>query len=153
MYKGVVALVISTVLILTLACATKAPVLTSTPVPTSAPITTPTSTPKPPAASSASVNSMVVSSIEAYREVVEAAISQRGDRVSLVLIVRSATNEQRAQELGDNFVRMFKSLSPDTPPGRVIGEGMYDYVVGVYYPNEKKVASGAKAKNARRITW
>ena len=146
MYKGVVALVISTVLILTLACATKAPVLTPTPVPTSAPITT-------PAASASSVNAMVVSSIEANREVVEAAISQKGDQVSLVLIVRSATNEQRAHELGDNFVRMFKSLSPDTPPGRVIGEGIYDYLVGVYYPNEKKVASGAKAKNARRITW
>ena len=145
MYKGVLALVVSTALILTLACA-------STPVPTSVPITTPTSTPKPPAAS-ASVNSMVVSSIEAYREVVEAAISQREDRVSLVLIVQSATNEQRAQELGDNFVRLFKSLSPDTPPGSVIGEGMYDYVVSVYYPNEKKVTSGAKAKNAQRITW
>ena len=34
-----------------------------------------------------------------------------------------------------------------------IGEGIYDYVVGVYYPNEKQLASGAKAKNARRITW
>ena len=145
MYKGVVALVISTVLILTLACATEAPFLTSTPVPAS--------TPKPPAASASSVNAMVVSSIEANREVVEAAISQKGDQVSLVLIVRSATNKQRAQELGDNFVRMFKSFSPDTAPGSVIGEGMYDYVVGVYYPNEKKVASGAKAKNARRITW
>ena len=152
MHKGIVAFVIFTVLILTLACATESPVLTSTPV--TAPTATPANVVEPPATrSSSSVNSMVISSIETNREVVEAAISQRGDQVSLVLIVRSATNKQRAQELGDNFVRMFKSLSPDTVPGRVIGEGIYDYLVGVYYPNEKQLASGAKAKNARRITW
>ena len=151
MHKGIVAFVIFTVLILTLACATESPVLTSTPV--TAPTATPANVVEPPATrSSSSVNSMVISSIETNREVVEAAISQRGDQVSLVLIARSATNKQRAQELGDNFVRMFKSLSPDTVPGRVIGEGIYDYLVGVYYPNEKQLASGAKAKNARRIT-
>ena len=152
MYKGTVAFVIFTVLVLTLACATEAPVLTSTPV--TAPTATPANIVDPPATRApSSVDSMVVSSIEANREVVEAAISQRGDQVSLILIVRSATNKQRARELGDNFVRMFKSFSPDTAPGSVIGEGIYDYVVGIYYPNEKQLASGAKAKNARRITW
>ena len=151
MVKGAIAFVMFTALIVTLACAAKAPVPTSTPV--TAPVSaTVASTPKP-AASAASVNSMVISSIEANREVVDAAISQRGDQVSLVLIVRSATNKQRAQELGDDFVRMFKSLSPDTAPSQAIGEGRYDYLVGVYYPNEKEVAQGAKVRSARRITW
>ena len=86
-------------------------------------------------------------------EVIDAAVSQIGTDISLVLIVRPATNKRRAEQLGDNFLRLAKSLSPDSSPGRSIGEGMYNYVVGVYYPNEKRLATGAKHKNADRITW
>ncbi len=100
-----------------------------------------------------SVNSMVKSSIEANREVIDSAIRRQGQQVSLVLIVRSATNTARARQLGENFLRMYKSLSDDNPPGQSIGRGKYDYIVGVYYPNKKPVATGAKASIADRMSW
>ena len=89
----------------------------------------------------------------AEAEVLDAAVSQEGTDVSLVIIVRSATNKGRAEQLGDNFVRLAKTFSPDSSPGRSIGTGMYNYVIGVYYPNEKKLAAGAKARNATKISW
>ena len=94
-----------------------------------------------------------MSSIKAYPEVRDAAVSQKGDQLSLVLVVRFATNTQRAKTLGENFVRLTKSLGPDSSPGKEIGKGTYDYVIGVYYPNERQVALGAKARTAERISW
>ena len=35
----------------------------------------------------------------------------------------------------------------------VLGKGKYDYLIGVYYPNEKPLAIGAKAKTSDRISW
>ena len=86
-------------------------------------------------------------------EVLDAAVSQTGNDVILVLIVRSATNKNRAQQLGDSFVRLAKTFSPDSSPGRSIGTGIYSYLISVYYPNEKRVAIGGKARNADRISW
>ena len=106
-----------------------------------------------PSALTASVKSSAISSIMGYPEVMDAAITQRGDQLSLVLIVFSGTSSQRAKALGDNFVRVVKSLSPDASPGRDIGKGIYDYVIGVYYPNEKSVAQGAKSRTSSRISW
>ena len=57
------------------------------------------------------------------------------------------------KEIGENFVRMTKSLMKDGAPGREIGKGKYNYLIGVYYPNEKTVALGAKARTADRLTW
>ena len=48
---------------------------------------------------------------------------------------------------------MIKTFSPDTPPGRTIGRGIYDYVVGVYYPNEERLVLGAKVAFSDRISW
>ena len=91
--------------------------------------------------------------MEAYDEVVDAATSKSGNSVSLVLIVRPSTSTTRAKQLGENFVRMYKSLSDDDPPGRSIGRGKYDYIIGVYYPNERPVARGAKARSSTQISW
>ena len=98
-------------------------------------------------------NATIIASVKQYPGVLDAAISQQGDQMSLVLVVHSATNESNARLLGDNFVRLCKSLSDDEPPGISIGRGKYDYLIGVYYPNEKKVAQGAKSRIADRITW
>ena len=37
--------------------------------------------------------------------------------------------------------------------GKDIGRGEYDYLIGVYYPNEDLVGMGVKARTADRITW
>ena len=35
----------------------------------------------------------------------------------------------------------------DGAPGREIGKGKYNYLIGVYYPNEKTSSFGGKGKN------
>ena len=96
---------------------------------------------------------VVVREIEGSARVRDAAARLEGKTFSLVLIVDYATSEQYARVLGEDFVRLLKGLGPDDPPGREIGRGKYDYVVGVYYPNERELARGAKAKTADRISW
>ena len=96
---------------------------------------------------------LATTSIKSYRMVQDAAVTQRGRQVSLVVVVGTATNEQHAREIGDNFVRMVKSFSDDTTPSKEIGPGVYDYLIGVYYPGQQQVVMGAKARNARNIRW
>ena len=93
-----------------------------------------------------------IETIKSYPEVLDAAISQDGQDFRLALIVPANTPQARAQELGDNFVRMVKSYA-DTPPQREIGPGEYDYTIGVYTPDERQIAVGAKVAFARNITW
>ena len=114
--------------------------------PTARPTATPT-------VSIADIRDMVISSIEGYPRVREASIGQDGKQLSLVIIVDYATDPGYAQELGDNFVRLAKTFLKDGAPGKQIGTGKYDYLIGVYYPNEQKVALGAKVRSADRISW
>lgn len=117
----------------------------STPLPTSAQVRS------VPTASE--VEALVADSVMLQPEVVDSAVSKKGREVSLVLIVRYATNEARARVLGENAVRMYKSFSDDTHPGKSVGKGRYDYIIGVYYPNKKQVAFGAKVSFAEHISW
>ena len=98
-------------------------------------------------------NSAIAETMKQNPGVLDAAVSKQGNQVSLVLIVVPLTNEGRAKQLGENFVRLFKSLSDDESPGRSIDRGKYDYLIGVYYPNEKKVVQGAKSRASDRISW
>ena len=47
---------------------------------------------------------------------------------------------------------MYKTHN-DSPPGKTIGTGRYDYVIGVYYPNERALVKGAKSRVSNRISW
>lgn len=96
---------------------------------------------------------LAISQIESYPEVLEAAIKQNDDDLSLVIIVIPGLSSERAKELGDNFARMVKSFGPEEAPTKNIGRGLFNYLVGVYYPNEAKVVIGAKVKNRTSITW
>ena len=95
---------------------------------------------------------LAIETIKNYPEVLDAAISRDGQDFRLALIVPPNTPQACAQELGDNFVRMVKSYA-DTPPQREIGPGEYDYTIGVYTPDERQIAVGAKVAFARSITW
>ena len=101
----------------------------------------------------ADIKAMVLSGIEGDPAVLDAAVSQKGSDISLVLIVVPGTSESEAKRLGENAVRMTKSLSQDSSPGKAIGKGIYNYLVGVYYPNKRMVAQGAKVTFADRVTW
>ena len=100
-----------------------------------------------------SQTSQAIRSIKGYPEVLDAAIKQRGRYLSLVLVVPHRTKESRAKQLGDNFVRLVKTFGPEERPGREIGRGQYDYLVGVYTPGEKKIVLGAKVGPSPVITW
>ena len=151
-YTAILATV--SLLLFLMACTVR---VTATPVPTETPAPIKHSTSVPPTRiplpDPGLSNSEIVAAITQYPEIIDAAINERGNQVSLVLIVHPLTNESRGKELGDNFVRMFKSFSDDEAPGSSIGTGKYDYLIGVYYPNKKKVAQGTKSRVAQRISW
>ena len=100
------------------------------------------------------VAAMAVPTMMDYPRVRDAAVSQDGKTLSLVLVVDYAIDPSYAQQLGDNFVRLTKTLLLDgETPGERIGKGEYDYIIGVYYANEKPLVMGAKARTADRISW
>ena len=99
------------------------------------------------------IERIVISQMMEYPQVRDCSVSRDRDNINLVVIVGAATNEATAKNLGDNFVRLYKSFSDDDPPGRAIGPGKYNYLVGVYTPSEEKIALGAKSRTSDRITW
>lgn len=94
-----------------------------------------------------------ISLVKNYTGVRDAAITQDGARLSLVLVVDASMGADMARKNGERFVRMVKHFGPDDNPASEVGPGMYDYLIGVYTPAKKKVAMGAKARNASKITW
>lgn len=96
---------------------------------------------------------LAISSIEGYSEVQDAAINQDGKQLSLAIVVGYATNKETAKDLGDSFVRLVKSFGPEDNPEKEIGPGLYDYLIGVYYPDKSQIALGAKCSSCRKITW
>ena len=97
--------------------------------------------------------SSAIGTIEDYKGVRDVAISQKGKKVNLAIIVDYSVSKSYAKQLGDNFLRLVKTFSKDKSPSKDIGKGIYDYLVGVYYPNQKNVVMGAKVDFADRITW
>lgn len=97
--------------------------------------------------------SLAIETIKDYPRVRDAAVVQDGSDLTLAIIVDYATSEEYAKELGDNFVRLVKTFSEDESPHKRIGKGIYNYLVGVYYPNEELVVMGAKSSTSDHITW
>ena len=83
----------------------------------------------------------------------DAAITQDGSKLTLVVIVNAAATEGYAKEVGENFVRYLKATGPDENPGKEVGSGIYDYLIGIYTPTEAVIAEGAKVDIARKISW
>ncbi len=97
--------------------------------------------------------SLAIDSIMGQTLVRDAAISQEGRNLNLVVVVNAAASEEYAKEVGENFVRLVKTFGPEEAPGKDIGEGLYDYLIGVYTPSEEQIALGAKVRSSTRITW
>ena len=83
----------------------------------------------------------------------DAAVSQKGKRLSLAVIVNYATSEIEAKRIGDKFVRLVKTFGPEPNPGNDIGNGSFSYLITVAYPDQSIVALGAKVQTSPRITW
>ncbi|MYJ73016.1 MAG: hypothetical protein F4092_14865 [Rhodospirillaceae bacterium] len=80
-------------------------------------------------------------------------IGQKRCRLSLALVVGYAASETYARDLGDSIVRLTKSFGAGPAPRKKIGKGIYDFLVGIYRPDETRVALGAKGRHAREIRW
>ena len=91
--------------------------------------------------------------IEDYEGVIDAAITQDGMKLNLVIVVERRINETVAKMFGENFVRTVKMVGPDSRPWDDLGTGEYDYLVGVYYVDQQQVALGAKVSGSPRISW
>ena len=99
------------------------------------------------------IETAVAGIIRGFPEVLDAAITQEGDDLSLVLMVGAATSEVHAKELGDSFVRMVKTFGPDYTPTHAIGRGAYSYEITVARPDGSPIVQGAKARSSTRISW
>ena len=97
--------------------------------------------------------SLAKSTILEREVVIDASIGQTEDQLTLVLIVIPSTSEAAGKSVGEDFVRLVKSLGPEDPPGPQIGAGIYDYLVGVYFPDQTELAMGAKVYSSSNITW
>ena len=95
-----------------------------------------------------------VNQITALDEVLDALIQQpRKKTIDLVVFVNFGTSKERARDVGDSFVRMVKSLGPDSAPGQQIGFGIYDYEITILHPDRTTVVRGSKEKGAALINW
>ena len=92
--------------------------------------------------------------MQGHPTVLAATIEQRGRTVALALVVPPSTPVETARELGDDFLRMVRTLVPATPvPGGDIRPGDYDYIIGVRTPTETELAVGGRPTTSPRITW
>ena len=65
--------------------------------------------------------------------------------IDLKLVVNPIATDDHAHELGENFVRIAKSLLDEGhPPGKQIGPGNYDYHITVYWWPDQVFDRGVK---------
>lgn len=95
----------------------------------------------------------IIDLIEGYNLVRAASFEKDGNTFKLVIIVDYSISKDYAKNLGDGFVRSVKAFYDDTLPGKEIGKGKYNYLVGVYYLNGKELVMGAKASSTYKMTW
>ena len=96
--------------------------------------------------------SQSIREITDYGEVADATLSQSGVSVTLDLVVLSTVSEERAKELGDQFVRVVKRRGPDHRPVNQLGTGTLDYAITVSYP-DGEISKGSKVRIATQISW
>ncbi|PVE74434.1 hypothetical protein [Priestia megaterium] len=86
----------------------------------------------------------------------DAAVSLKDEKISMAVIVNSATNKEKAKEIGDNFVRQLGSFADGKVPTKdYYGEiyDQYDLLISVGNSAQDIIISGAKVKEASKITW
>lgn len=87
----------------------------------------------------------------------DAHIEVKGNKVTLAIVVNAAMNEERAKEVGDNFVRFLNTMVDGTEPATKHYLGSlwdhYDLHVGVGTGPDNFIVQGAKVAGAKRIMW
>jgi len=96
---------------------------------------------------------VAITSIKREVGVLDANIIQNNVKVKLVLELENDTSRERAKELGDKFVRFVKKECRDFDPNKDIGEGIYDYLIMIFYPEQILLLKGVKECLANTINW
>ena len=94
-----------------------------------------------------------IQAIKGFTDVQDATASKADLKVTLTLVVDPGTDVSRAKELGVEFVRLVMTFGPEDTPAEGLGEGFFDYVIIVAYPDETLVARGAKSSLVAVVFW
>jgi hypothetical protein len=98
--------------------------------------------------------SIALAGVSISDSVINADIDQRGRTVALSLTVRADTRPTAARALGEEFVRLVKTMAASEPaPGDDLGTGAFDYVVHIRTPSNGLLARGGKSTADRTIHW
>ncbi len=98
--------------------------------------------------------SLAISDMRKKEAVVDAAINQEGDELSLLLIVSQGISVSQAEALGEEFLLALRSRIDDVKkPGVGSGEGIYNYLLGVYTPDQKRIAFASQSQNETHLSW
>ena len=96
----------------------------------------------------------IIPMMKERESVIDAGLAQDGCTLSLAVIVVTGTGKVEAKKQVDSFVRMVKTFGPRPSPGKVIGSGVYDMLIGAFLPGrEEPLVLGAEASFAHRIIW
>ncbi len=97
-----------------------------------------------------------------YEQVSDSLVEVNGDKVTMVIVVGAATNEETTKSLADNFVRalasgvnMYGNVELQSPDKDSLGElwEHFDLQIGVGSGPDNFIAQGAKASTASKIKW
>ena len=78
---------------------------------------------------------------------------RNGSEIIVAVVCDVDCTKEYARKLGDNAVRLCKSLSDDTGPEKAIGAGKYDYKIGVGASPDNIMVQGFKSCRLSHITW
>lgn len=100
------------------------------------------------------VRSLAIKQMRENEVVVDAAINQEGDELSFLLIVAQGTSTAQAETLGEDFVRVLESKIKDVQgSGEELAESKYSYLIGVYTPDQHRIAVASKSRNETDLDW
>ena len=86
--------------------------------------------------------------------ILHAGLDQSGRTVELSLVVPDRTSGRPARRLGRRFVWLVKTNSqPEVDPARLLGAGVFDYIVRGVTPSNTVLAEGGKNTTDEQLTW
>ncbi|PLR65991.1 hypothetical protein [Bacillus sp. UMB0893] len=99
---------------------------------------------------------MAIDTVKGNSGVEDAAVSVKGDEISMALVVNSATTGEAAKEALDNFARSLTiRLDGKGPTKDYYGEvyDQYSVILTAVDSQDNEKAFGAMAKGTHRISW
>ena len=101
--------------------------------------------------------------VEQSRHVLNANLHQDGRELNWEITVEDGIDIEHAKDIVNKFVVITKRTTPDKGPTVYsrstllrpyeVGDGIYDYLVNIYYPDGSKFLTGYKSYDEEIIEW